>query len=262
MAPKVKPDDLVEALSDTKVLGALADILSPLIEAAVSTAIEKRLAIAVEAIIDSKMGDLLSSVREMKSKTDKIEQQNITLREQLTVQTRRIDEMEALSRYENLVLRGIPEQSYAERGSVSHSTTDGITTASYQAVENTVIAFCKDSLHIEITPHDISFAHRIKTGPKDAIRPVLVRFTSRRVRDQIYRSKKLLKGSSTNNVYISEHLSRANAELFFEARKLLRLKKLHSAWTQMGLVHVKFTTDPGERPTTVKCLANLSPRRN
>ena len=93
MTPKVKPGELVDALSYTKVLAAVAAILAAM------------------------------------------------MREQLALQTRRVDDMQTPSRGENLVLKGIPVMSYAERGSVSFSAQDGHTPASYQAVENTVIAF-------------------------------------------------------------------------------------------------------------------------
>ena len=113
--PKVKPDELVDALSYTKVLVAWAAILAPMIEKAVTTAIDKCLATAVGAIIDSKLGSLLGTVRELKdsctslqSKTDRIEHESVSLREQLALQTRGVDDMET-SRGENFVLKGIPE---------------------------------------------------------------------------------------------------------------------------------------------------------
>jgi len=131
---------------------------------------------------------------------------------------------------------------------------------SVRVVESTIIDFCQNSLNIEICQNDISSAHRIVAGLKDTIRPVVVRFTTHRVRDEIYRARKILKDSN-DRIYISEHLTRQNAELFYEARKLIRLKKLNSAWTLNGLVFVKFTTDPTEKHTLIRRLANLNTRR-
>ena len=131
MAPKVKPDDLVDALYDPRVLTALTAVLSPLIETAVQTAIDKGLVTIVEAAVDRKMGDLLTSIREMgqtcttlRAKADRCEGECNILREKLTQQARLIDDLEASSRCENLIFRGVPEQSYAERGSSSHSAQD------------------------------------------------------------------------------------------------------------------------------------------
>ena len=87
---------MVDALSDTRFwrlwllycLAAVAAVLAPMIEKAVTTAIDKCLATAVGAIIDSKLGSLLGTVRELKdsctslqSKTDRIEHKNVSLRE-------------------------------------------------------------------------------------------------------------------------------------------------------------------------------------
>jgi len=46
-----------------------------------------------------------------------------------------------------------------------------------------VIAFCNDALNVDVLPADISIAHRLKADKKDATRPVIVRFTNRRVRN-------------------------------------------------------------------------------
>ena len=48
---------------------------------------------------------------------------------------------------------------------------------------------------------------------------------------------------SGTNVYISEHLTKSASDLFFEARKLLRDKKLYVAWTHHGQVLIKFSSD-------------------
>jgi hypothetical protein len=106
---------------------------------------------------------------------------------------------------------------------------------------------------------DISTAHRLKAGPKDKTRPIIVRFSNRDVRNKVYSAKKLLKGS-TSGVFISEHLTKPDSELFFEARKLLREKKIFAAWIQNGLVHVRFSPDPGTRATIIRCRADLTLR--
>ena len=48
------------------------------------------------------------------------------------------------------------------------------------------------------------------------------------------------------------------AALFFDAHKLIRENKLGSAWTHKRLVNVKFTKEQSEKPTIMRCLANLS----
>ena len=58
-------------------------------------------------------------------------------------------------------------------------------------------------------------------------------------------------------VFISEHLTRTVASLFFEAHKLVQEKKLASAWTNKGLVNVKFTAEASEKPTVILNLTDI-----
>lgn len=134
-------------------------------------------------------------------------------------------------------------------------------TVGHQSVESTFIDFCNDSLGLRVTPQDISIIHRISASSKDTVRPIIVRFTNRRTRDAVYRARKLLKDHNhSSRVYISEHLTKVSAGLFYEARQLQRQNKLSSAWTQGGQVYVKFTSDLSVRPTLVKKKLDLCPR--
>lgn len=258
MPPKPKStisDDLVEALLDTKVVEALAKALSPFIALSVDEAIGKRLE------------GLVTSVRELKGEVTRLHKQcdetakvNEGLQKKLLEQERRIDDLECYSRSDNLVIRGLPEQSSAERASGGAALDSRPSELeSHTAVECTVVKFIKDSLGLEVSPQDISIAHRIKAGPKDSTRPVIVRFTTRKIRNSVYRAKSQLKNSTTR-IYISEHLTKGTSDLFFEARKLVREKKLFAAWTQNGLVHVKFSSDSSARAAVVRCRSDMNPR--
>lgn len=52
-----------------------------------------------------------------------------------------------------------------------------------------VINYCQNNLNIEVTPNDISAVHRLPKGKYDRVRPVIVRFSNRRVRDQIFAAR-------------------------------------------------------------------------
>ena len=254
MPPKLKADDLVEALSDGKVMAALAGILAPLINAPIAE-MDKKIDNLISAV-----HDLKTNYRALQNEVVELRQVNDGLKNQLFVQSGRIDDLENYSRCDNLIIKGLPEQSHAERASSSNLRTDGLPPAtSNQSVETTFISFCRESLHVEVSPHDLSTAHRMKAGPKDRVRPVIVRFTNRRIRDEVYRSRKLLK-NNRDNIYISEHLTKSTSELFYEARKLLREKKLYSTWTQNGQVLVKFSSDISVKPTLVKSREDLRDR--
>ena len=146
-------------------------------------------------------------------------------------------------------------QSTAPTNATASNTTSTVTedTDSHLSVENDVIKFCRNELHVNIDHSDISSAYRAKAGPKDNVRPVIVRFATRRAREMIYRAKKCLKHSQiTPKVYISEQLTKSASALFYEARLRLKDKRVLSAWTQNGHVLVKFTTSVTEKPTVIK----------
>ena len=256
MPAKFKPDDLVEAFTDAKVMAALVAAIGPMITE------------RVEAAIDRRMNELLATTRELKNnyttlqkKLVDLECDNKTLRQQLVEQSGRIDDLDIVQRCDNLIFKGLPERSYAERSTVSHSLGDSQPVASSsQAIESTIIKFCKDSLNIDVSLQDISSAYRMRAGAKDTARPVMVRFSSHRIRDEIYRTKKLLK-DRPERIYISEHLTKSVADLYYEARKLQREKKIHSTWTQNCRVMVKRTSDPNDKPSMIKCLADLTAPR-
>ena len=183
MGPKAKSiDEFVEALSDPRVLEALARALAPMIN----------------KTLDEHLATRLNGLNK---KVDSLEAVNNDLKKELNKQQERLDELEAFTRSDNLVIRGLVEQTAAERATGSmHSTASSHVDLS-RSVEQNVIAFCNDTLNVAVSSQDISIAHRLKAGPKDTARPILVRFNSRRVRNEVYQARKLLKGASSR-VYI------------------------------------------------------------
>jgi len=124
----------------------------------------------------------------------------------------------------------LPEGSFVESAtrSADSLSSDMAQEGSLAAVKISVIAFCRDKLHVDHQPGDISSAHRMRKGDKDSTRPIIVRFVNFNTRDKVLRGKKSLR-SSGSQIFISEHLTHASSKLFFEARALVRLKKLDSA---------------------------------
>src|SRR5271157_4706294 len=106
MPPKSsKCDELIEALTDPRVIIALTKALGVVIAAAVDDALSKKLA-PLRAIVD------------------KLTAQNLELRTALDEQCVRIDEIECYSRRENIIIQGLPESSAAERASAGPRADD------------------------------------------------------------------------------------------------------------------------------------------
>jgi hypothetical protein len=257
MPPKARPlsEELADALLDTKVVEALAKALSPFITLSIDEALGKRL----EGLM-STVKDMKGDIARLTKQHDDVSRENAVLKKTIGEHERRMDDLESYSRSDNLIIRGLPEATAAERATdAALLDSNPSPMDSHLSVETTVIGFLQDSLGIEVSSRDISIAHRLKAGPRDSTRPVIVRFTNRKIRNLVFNSKKRLKDNG-QRVFISEHLTKASSDLFFEARKLLREKKLFATWTQSGQVYVKFSSDPNTRAAVVKCRADLNLR--
>ncbi len=191
-SPKINPEDFIEALLDQRVLDAITKVMTPLTK-------------ALEASLSKRLDAMAITLRSLREDNGRLSEQcktlvteNADLKRLVADNERRIDDLERYSRSDNLIIRGLPESSFAERATTAPPLTDGSALQeSHSSVEMSLINFVKDALKIDIQPSDISTAHRIKAGPKDSTRPVIVRFTKRRVRNLVYGAKKMLKGSTS-----------------------------------------------------------------
>ena len=245
-ASKTKADDFIEALLDPRVTEALCKSLSAMIT------------LTNEEVLTKKFGKLFDDVKTMQRQTDNLNKTTADLKLENVKLQKRIDDLETQSRCENLIIRGVPESSYAERvsggSSAGNSTIATATIAETSlAMEKAVISLCQERLGITVSPSDISAAHRLQKGTKDSTRPILIRFTNRKVRDSVYFAKKALRNdSSIDKIYISEHLTKDVGDIFYEARKMVREKKLFASWSARGVIYVKRTSQGDERPTIVR----------
>ena len=260
-ASSARTDEFIEALKDPAVAEAIASALGPFIARAIDAALDTKL-----TELKSVIAGLTLEASSLKSTVGAVQSENARLKTLVEDQGKRLEEMEIYSRAHDLIIRGLPESTYAERASASAQDTDTLMSESHSSVERSVLALCNEKLAISVGPRDISVAHRLKAGKNDKHRPIIVRFTSRRIRDEVLRAKKKLiispsmssRDSTQDMVFISEHLTRGVSSLFFEARKLVREKRLTAAWTHKGLVNIKFTNNVNEKPTIIQSQAELS----
>ena len=111
-------------------------------------------------------------------------------------------------------------------------------------------------MEITISPEEIVSAFRMKAGPRDKIRPLLVRFKSSQIRDKVMGAKKGLR-LANKPIYLSDHLTRAAGELFFSALALVKQHKIHDAWTFNGQVYIRITND-NAKPLLIKASNDLA----
>lgn len=241
---KTLSHDLIVALQNQAVSDALAKSISPYIELAIEEKVNKHL---IE--INKTFQMLINDFNMLKSKTEGLTEENENLKKRLAVAENKIENFERNQKSNNLIISGLPEASYAERASNSADVDNASTADSHEVVESTVVNFINTNLNININKDQIASAFRLKKGKKDKVRPTLVCFSSRKIRDEIFANKKVL---GDKQIYISEHLTKSASNIFYNARQMKHDKKINSAWTRNGQVYIKLT-ETSDR----KCINNL-----
>jgi len=225
-------DELIIALKDARVLEALG------------------------AIFESKLQPLLESVNELKQENLRKGSQIAKLQQDLHSATTRIEALEMYTRRDNLLIAGLPIESYAE--AVTTTQPGAPDSQPSESVEQTVINLCTQQLGVKITPNDISIAHRIPTKRSGNITGppmTIVKFSNRKAREAVYAARRKLRDASTRGIFINEDLNKATADLFRQARQLVRDHSIHSTWTSSCSVYIKETSE--SRPKKVLTRADF-----
>ncbi len=96
----------------------------------------------------------------------------------------------------------------------------------------------------DITKEDIQSSYRLGKPKESKARDVIVEFVSKKKRNIFYSKRKSTpKSSDGKKVFINEDLTQLRSKLFYDARRLVKTKKVHSTWTQEGNVIIKLNEE-------------------
>jgi hypothetical protein len=243
-------EDIIEALLDTRVQEGLRQCL------------KDSIADIVSQCVDAKIKPLQDSINELKLESSharkvskELEKENISLRKQ-------IDDLEAYSRRDSVIIYGLKESSFADAASARLSSAPpnagiNLSPESCASTERAIVEFSNKTLNVPLLQTDISIAHRLVKNRNDAHpAPIVVKFTNHRARNAVYAARKTL-AQNKSGVYINEHLIQRRATLYREARLLVKAKKLQGAWTSGGVVFIKLSNLPDSRPIRVDEICDL-----
>ena len=225
-------DELIIALRDPKVMEALASVL------------------------ESKLQPLVQTINELKQDNSKKSEQISALQHDLKSANERLEALESYSRRDNLLITGMQNETYAD--SAATAAEHGDASQPSQSVEQSVLKLFNQQLGVLVTPSDISIAHRIKMRNNHSPPITVVKFTNRKAREAVYNARRKLKQLSTPPIYINEDLNKSTAELFRQARALVKTRKIHSTWTSSCTVFIKKTNDMNCRPCKISNISELS----
>ena len=185
---------------------------------------------AVNEAIDRKLSEL-------NSETLRLQLENDELKERVTKLEKAADEAEQYSRRNCLRITQIPE------------TADEVT--------DEIVLKVADSIDVKLSPSEIDRSHRVgKPGTKQR-RDIIVKLSTYRARERLFKSRSKLKDSEFRGVYINEDLTKMRGELLYEARKCVKAGKLKGAWSTDGRILVKNTADKIIRIMSLEQLQNL-----
>ena len=152
--------------------------------------------------------------------------------------------LEQYSRRDNLVISGLPA-TFAETA----ATTDESSSDSQGSTVQKVLDLCNSSLGLQLSPDDISSAHRLKSSRNhEASLLVLVRFTRRSTPDDVFRSRFKLKDENSgkrpcDRIYINENLIDFNYRLLGAAKQHVKYKSIESVFTSNCRIKIKCLDD-------------------
>ncbi|KAI5741557.1 hypothetical protein M8J76_014842 [Diaphorina citri] len=135
-----------------------------------------------------------------------------------------LEDIQQRSRNMNIVIRGIKEEKTEDVGDV--------------------VMHIGRQLGIDNPENDVQICYRVPSRNKDSPRPIVVKLLNSKTRDiwiKKYKSKELWK----KKMYITEHLTPYNQNLFYHTRKLAKESGYKFAWTKDGKIYLKENEDSG-----------------
>ena len=167
-----------------------------------------------------------------KEEISNLKSQAAALKTQEIKDSIKVDELEQYGRRQNLEIVGVPEKE-------DENT-------------NAIVLEVAKMLDVDIMSSHISTSHRLpkkkaSSRNNSGSSPIIVRFTSRDIRNQIYANRKKarfvdLKNfsvSDTKNIFVNENLTPTRKQLFWKTKQEVKNNSWKYIWTHNGSVFVK-----------------------
>ena len=236
------------------------------------------------AILDSFMKDVGAKITAVTDRVVELEKQTTALKSLKSNDglEKRIAELERYSRQDNLIIHGLNYASTAETASVGQLLDDSEVQFNFNLeadksnlqTEEVVIKLLTQTLGLQVNRNDISVAHRLpkpKSKPQpssasggssataNSVAPIIVKFNSKRVRLNVLKSRyKLAAKNEKPKIYINEHLTSKDSQIFAQARKFLNARKINKCWTFNGVTFIKMTDSKSEKPSKIENLSDFA----
>ena len=198
----------------------------------------------IEALKDNRvMRALHADSDKLSDKIDSLTALVTNLTTQLTNQDQRITQLEKT--VELLEISIDDQQQYSRRANLRFT---GIEENAGEDTTKKVLQTLNETMQLEppISREQIERSHRLGRVTPDQQRPrtVIVRFSSERSRDTVYKARGQLKefnhrSDPVKRIFVNEDLTARRANIAFETCKLKKGKKIADCWTFNGRILIK-----------------------
>ena len=212
-----------------------------------------------EEILDERFKTLNQTIefllKDNESKNARID----ALSKDLVARNVKINELAMYNRRDNVIISGLPLVNMAEAASAPVEGSHRSQSEHSGSTEKAVIALFNEKMGVEITPSDISTAHRLPKRNRNETGPpaVTVRFSNRKARNKVYGARYKLK-TNLVLIFINEDFTKQSAKLFSETRKLVKAKKIYQTWTKNGNVFIKAQDTLSRKPKVISVESDLT----
>lgn len=195
---------------------------------AIALALKDTIQSNLQVMIDASIKPIVDGVvHGLQIRIDTLELDNKALKDQNTKLLDRVVELESssesaeqYSRRNCLRLSGVPESLGED--------------------PDQLVMDVSDAVGAGLSIQEIDRCHRIgRRRPDGKPRQIIVKFATYRSRQKLYSNRTRLRTSDHKGVFVNEDLTRNRSELLFQARQLVKSRKLLGAWSTDGSVLVK-----------------------
>jgi hypothetical protein len=219
-----------------------------------------RIVEAIERKLNNRLDTQEVQVFDCNKRIDKLEKtcadltkENEELRSTIKLLTNKLseistncDDLDQYSRNSNLLIHGLPiSQTSSETPSI---------------IEGNVLHVLNSNLGLALTPSDVNAVHRLpRQQPQSSTShakppPIIVQFTSRKVRNAVLQNRRNLKGKGFS---ITEQLTAKKSALLRQATDYVTSGQIKGCWSQEGKIIVKTRNDRTTVVTSVEDIQKL-----
>ena len=194
----------------------------------------------VDSVVQGVLKGINDRIASLEARNSTLESQNTALMSRVAVLEKAADQAEQYSRRNNIRISGCPE--------VANEDTDNI-----------VLKMASD-IGCDLQLHEIDRSHRVGKPGENRTRPreIIVKFTSYRARQKLYKMRVALKDHGYQGTFLNEDLTQYRSKLLYEARKVVKAERAKVAWSSDGNILIKDFGDIIHRLNTANDLLTIN----